>query len=335
MSQVFLGLNLKCASCHNSFVSNWKLSDAYAFATIFADSALEINRCDKPTGKYTRPAVLWPELGSIDSAAKTEVKRKQLSENLTKPENGRLYRTLVNRIWAQMMGRGIVEPVDVMDNEPWSQDLLDWMAFNFVENKCDIKELIYLIASSKTYQLPSVAIKDPNKITAQDFRFAGMLRKRMTAEQFSDAVSSVVEPVFPDSLMGYNPYKKAGKETIKPLFTRASLVINNPFLLALGRPSRETVITSRESQANLLQALELTKGERLNDALKKGAEKWLKQYQQPDIIINELYSKALNRQPGAKELEAAKKALGTSPGIDEVQDLFWAVVLLPEFQIIY
>jgi len=162
-----------------------------------------------------------------------------------------------------------------------------------------------------------------------------MLRKRMTAEQFSDAVSSVVEPVFPDSLMGYNPYKKAGKETIKPLFTRASLVINNPFLLALGRPSRETVITSRESQANLLQALELTKGERLNDALKKGAEKWLKQYQQPDIIINELYSKALNRQPGAKELEAAKKALGTSPGIDEVQDLFWAVVLLPEFQIIY
>ena len=335
VSQVFLGLNLKCASCHNSFVSNWKLSDAYAFATIFADSALEINRCDKPTGKYTRPAVLWPELGSIDSAAKTEVKRKQLSENLTKPENGRLYRTLVNRIWAQMMGRGIVEPVDVMDNEPWSQDLLDWMAFNFVENKCDIKELIYLIASSKTYQLPSVAIKDPNKITAQDFRFAGMLRKRMTAEQFSDAVSSVVEPVFPDSLMGYNPYKKAGKETIKPLFTRASLVINNPFLLALGRPSRETVITSRESQANLLQALELTKGERLNDALKKGAEKWLKQYQQPDIIINELYSKALNRQPGAKELEAAKKALGTSPGIDEVQDLFWAVVLLPEFQIIY
>ncbi|WP_153795939.1 DUF1549 domain-containing protein [Foetidibacter luteolus] len=335
VSQVFLGLNLKCASCHNSFISNWKLSDAYAFATIFADTALEINRCDKPTGKFIKPAMLWSELGNIDSAATTSVKRKQLSENITNPLNGRLYRTLVNRVWAQMMGRGLVEPVDVMDNEPWSQDLLDWMAFNFVEGKCDIKELIYLIATSNTYQLPSVAVKDPNKITAQDFKFKGMLRKRMTAEQFSDAVSEVIEPVFPDSLMGYNPYKEKGKESIKPLFTRAALVINNPFLIALGRPSRETVSTGRESQANLLQALELTKGERLDGALKSGAEKWLKQYQKADVIINELYSRAFNRQPDKKEFEAAKKALGDNPGVAEVQDLFWAVVLLPEFQIIY
>ena len=285
VSQVFLGLNLKCASCHNSFISDWKLTDAYAFANIFADSALEINRCDKPTGKYTRPAMLWKELGTIDSAAKSTVKRKQLSENITKPENGRFYRTIVNRIWAQLMGRGLVEPVDVMDNEPWSQDLLDWMAFNFVEGKCDIKELIYLIATSNTYQLPSVGFKDPNKITAQDFKFRGMLRKRMSAEQFADAVSYIIEPLFPDSLMGYKRYGKKLPQTSKPLFIRASLVINNPFLIALGRPSRETVSTSRESQANLLQALELTKGERLNDALKKGAENWKKKYRTPEMQL--------------------------------------------------
>ncbi len=335
VSQVFLGLNLKCASCHNSFVSDWKLTDAYAFANIFSDSSLEINRCDKPTGKYIGPAMLWKQLGNIDSTATTKVKRQQLSENLTKPENGRLYRTIVNRIWAQLMGRGIVEPVDVMDNEPWSQDLLDWMAYNFTEGKYDLKELIYLITTSNTYQLPSVGFKDPNKIITPDFVFQGMLRKRLSAEQFTDAVSSIIEPVFADSLRGFDPYKNNFPTVIKPIFARASLVINNPFLISLGRPSRETVSTGRESQANLLQALELTKGERFNTALQKGALKWKAKYQSSNAIINELYSRALNRAPTTKEFELALKALGTTADVTSIQDLFWVIMLLPEFQIIY
>jgi hypothetical protein len=84
-----------------------------------------------------------------------------------------------------------------------------------------------------------------------------------------------------------------------------------------------------------LQALELTKGERLNDALKKGAENWKKKYRTSDAIIIELYNKALNRSPNQKEFEVAKKALGSNPKVEDIQDLFWAVVLLPEFQIIY
>lgn len=335
VSQVFLGLNLKCASCHNSFISDWKLTDAYAFAGIFADSSLEINRCDKPTGKYVRPALLWKELGTIDSAATSGIKRKELSENITKPENGRLYRTIVNRIWAKLMGRGLIEPVDLMDNEPWSQDLLDWMAYNFVEAKCDIKELIYLIATSNTYQLPSVGYKDPNEISSRNFRFTGMLRKRMSAEQFADAVSYIIAPLFPDSLVGYDYYAKKLQTSSRPPFIRAAMVINNPFLIALGRPSRENVSTSRESQANLLQALELTKGERLSEALKNGAENWKRKHHTGDDIIKQLYTKAFNREPGAKEFEAAKKVLGENPGSEAVQDLFWAVILLPEFQIIY
>jgi len=335
VSQVFLGLNLKCASCHNSFISDWKLTDAYAFASIFTDSLLEINRCDKPTGKYIGAAMLWKQLGTIDSTAGVSVKRKQLSENITKPENGRLYRTIVNRIWSQMMGRGLVEPVDLMDNEPWSQDLLDWMAFDFVERGADIKELIYLIATSNTYQLPSVAIADPNKITAHDFVFKGMLRKRMSAEQFTDAVSYLIHPVFVDSLMGYNPYRKGLQQAARPTFVRAALVINNPFLTALGRPSRENVSTSRESQANLLQALELTRGERFGEALKKGANEWTRKFQTGDLIIKELYNRALNRAPTQKEFAVAKKALGDKPKPEDVEDLFWVVVLLPEFQIIY
>ena len=378
VSQVFFGLNLKCASCHNSFVSDWKLDDAYGFANIFADSSMEIARCDKPTGKFTAAKMLWKELGTINSTSPAAIKQKQLAELMIQPADGRLYRTLVNRIWAQLMGRGIVEPVDLMDNEPWSQDLLDWLAFNFKQNKTDIKELIYLITTSKTYQLPSVGFKEPNQVIVKDYKFKGMVRRRMTGEQFSDAVSSVVAAVFPDSLVKFNPFATpvvekpvVKKSTKKPaekseaeklaekkrvaeklaanrliahqladqkkilLYPRASLVINNSFLTALGRPNRETVSTSRESQANLLQALELTNGERFNAALKTGAENWKKKYNQGDVIIKEIYRKALGREPQQKELAVANKMLGRSVGTEAIQDLFWAVLLLPEFQIIY
>ncbi len=331
ISQVFLGLNLKCTSCHNSFISDWKLSDAYAFANIFADSSLEINRCDKPTGKYTNARMLWKELGSIDSSSKKSTKMAQLAVNITKPANGRLYRTIVNRIWAQVMGRGIVEPVDAMDNEPWSQDLLDWMAFNFQQNKSDIKELLYLITTSSTYQMTSVGFKDPNKIISQDYKFTGMLRKRMSAEQFADAAGTIIGPLFYDSMVMYKPSHKIGDHP----FARASLVVNNSFLTALGRPNRETVSTGRESQANLLQALELTNGERFNSMISKGAKKWQKKYVTSDRIIKEIYRQALGRDAQPKEYLVAKKLLGDTPATDSIQDLFWSVMLLPEFQIIY
>jgi uncharacterized membrane protein len=331
VAQVFLGLNLKCASCHNSFINNWKLEDAYAFANIFSDTSLEINRCDKPTGKYTAPRMLWEQLGSIDSNAKRMEKQKQLAAIITRRENGRIYRTIVNRIWAQLMGRGIVEPVDIMDNIPWSQDLLDWMASDFVKKNYDLKELIYMIATSRTYQLPSVGLKDANKVTAQDFKFTGMLRRRMSAEKFADAVSKVVWPVFADSMVKYNPFPKDQISYAQ----RASLVVNNGFLTALGRPNRETVTTGRETQANLLQALELTNGVRFNAALKKGAERWKNSYPATDKLVSEIYRKALNRMPQKDELNIAKKALGSDPSVDAVADLLWTIMLLPEFQLIY
>lgn len=331
VAQVFLGLNLKCASCHNSFVNNWKLEDAYAFANIFSDSSLEINRCDKPTGKYTNPRMLWQQLGEIDGKATRDKKQEQLAEIITKPENGRLARTMVNRIWAQMMGRGIVEPVDVMDNAPWSQDLLDWLSFEFSSKKYDLKELIYLIATSQAYQQPSIGYKDPNKLMAQDYVFTGMVRRRMSGEKFTDAVSNLVWPIFGDSLVKFKPFPKPDSNYIY----RASLVVNNTFLTALGRPNRETVSTGRESQANLLQALELTNGTRFNAAMKKGAERWKRSYASTDEMITAIYKNALNRPPTNKELSAAKEVIGADPSPDGVADLLWAIMLLPEFQLIY
>jgi hypothetical protein len=125
------------------------LEEAYAFANIFADSTLEVSRCEIPTGKMAGTKILWEELGEIDSTATRSEKLRQLSDYLVQPANGRMYRTIVNRVWKQMMGRGMVEPVDEMDNEPWSQDLLDWLASEFVDRNYDLKELIYLIASSR------------------------------------------------------------------------------------------------------------------------------------------------------------------------------------------
>ena len=335
VSQVLLGLNLKCASCHDSFVSDWKLADAYAFANVFADSALEINRCDVPTGKMAGTKILWEELGTIDKTAPVQVKLQQLADNLAKPQNGRLYRTIVNRVWGQLMGRGLVTPVDAMDNEPWNQDLLDWLASDFVAQGYDIKELIYLITTSKTYQLPSIGVKDVNWLNTSDYRFKGMLRRRMSAEQFADAVSSVIQPIYADSAIQYNPAGKDKPNPIKTPFVRASLVKNDGLLTALGRPNRETVITSRDTQANLLQALELTNGKKFNQVLQQGAENYISRYPNSENLIRAVYRKAFNRAPLPQELTVAKQMLGEQPASEAVQDFLWAIVMLPEFQFIY
>lgn len=335
VGQVILGLNLKCASCHDSFISDWKLEEAYAFANIFADSTLEVSRCEIPTGKMAGTKILWEELGEIDSTATRSEKLRQLSDYLVQPANGRMYRTIVNRVWKQMMGRGMVEPVDEMDNEPWSQDLLDWLSSEFVDQNYDLKELIYLIASSQIYQSGSIGIKSPDLLYSDDYKFSGMVRRRLTAEQFSDAISLIFYPVFDEKELKYKPNQLLTEQKPATEFPRASLVANNSFLTAMGRPNREIVSTSRDSQANLLQSLELTNGEKLNNVLQKGAVYWKEKYPSSDVIIQEVFAQTLNRKPSQKEFQIAKATLGDQPETDKIQDLFWAVLLLPEFQLIY
>ena len=104
IGQVFLGTNLKCASCHDSFVNHWKLTDSYGLAAVFADGPLEMHRCDKPTGEMARVAFIYPQLGSIDAAAPKAERMKQLADLMTSSKNGRLARVIVNRLWAQLDG---------------------------------------------------------------------------------------------------------------------------------------------------------------------------------------------------------------------------------------
>ncbi|MFM8879454.1 MAG: DUF1549 domain-containing protein [Verrucomicrobiota bacterium] len=188
IGQVFMGVNLKCASCHDSFIDDWKLSDAYGLAGIYADGPLEMVLCDKPTGKVAPLKVLFPELGSVDAKASKSNRLEQLARLITQRENGRLSRTIVNRLWARLMGRGLVEPLDVMQNVAWDPDLIDWLAEDLVEHRWDLKRTLELILTSRAYQLPSVNL--PEKPEAE-YTFRGPGIRRLTAEQFRDALGSI------------------------------------------------------------------------------------------------------------------------------------------------
>ena len=188
IGQVLMGVNLKCASCHDSFIDDWQLSDAYGLAGIYADGPLEMVQCDKPTGKFAPLKFLFPELGSVDASAPKTNRLAQLATLITSRENGRLSRTVVNRLWAKLLGRGLVEPLDVMQNEAWSPDLLDWLAEDLVAHRWNLKRTLELILTSRAYQLPSVNLPDKPEPM---FTFTGPAVRRLTAEQFRDALGSL------------------------------------------------------------------------------------------------------------------------------------------------
>lgn len=188
ISQVFLGINLKCASCHDSFISDWKLADAYGLASVYADQPLELVRCDKPTGVIAERKFLFPQLGTLSASTNKAERLASLARLLANPQNGRLTRTVVNRLWAKFMGRGLVEPVDEMDNPPWNADLLDWLALDLAEHDYDLKHTMELILTSRAYALPAVGGEE---LVSDKFVFRGPLVKRLTAEQYCDALSSL------------------------------------------------------------------------------------------------------------------------------------------------
>ena len=187
VSQVFMGVNLKCASCHDSFINDWALADAYGLAAIYADEPLELVHCDKPTGKQAAVRFLYPEVGGIDAKANKPERLKRLAEILTSRENGRLSRTIVNRLWARLLGRGLVDPLDDMEQPAWSRELLDWLAEDFVAHGYDLKHTVATICSSAAYSLPTV--EGPKE--KETFVFRGPLTRRLTAEQFADALSAI------------------------------------------------------------------------------------------------------------------------------------------------
>ena len=186
VSQTFLGINMKCASCHDSFVDRWKLRDAYGLAAIYADRPMELVRCDIPTGKTAVAAWPFPELGQVDATKPRAERLAQLATLVTHPDNGRFQRTIANRLWHRLMGRGVVHPVDAMQTQPWNQDLLDVLANRLAESKYDLKAVLEFIATSQAYQSRSEILS--RDAEDKGYVYRGPRAKRFTAEQFVDAV---------------------------------------------------------------------------------------------------------------------------------------------------
>ena len=324
VAQVFMGLNIKCASCHDSFINDWTLKQTYSFAAIFAGSPLDIHRCDKPTGEKAEPAFLYPELGTIDASASPGKRVEQLAEIMTSRKNGRLTRTMVNRLWAIFFGHGLVEPVDEMDNPTWNQDLLDWLAVDFAEHGYDLKHTMKLMLSSQAYQRPSVGL-DPD---AEDFVFRGPVVRRLSAEQFLDGLDQVIlaasikpEEKLPGGRRGTGR-KRAGSRNLDRL------------MRTLGRPKRDVVVTRRESAATTAQFIELSNGRPVADLVSQGGKAWMGSGRAADILVSDLFASGLGRQPSQEELKSALEVTGNPATARGVEDLFWMLVMHPEFQLI-
>jgi len=196
--------------------------------------------------------------------------------------------------------------------------------------------------------------------TASEFR--GPCVRRMTAEQFIDAVSEVtgIWPTPTRDLLRVDGRGQGGqvgavsdvlnpkptatskqvnaKETepaLPAIRVRAALAMDNALSRALGRPNREQVVTRRDSLATMLQALELVNGTTLDNILNRGAREWIHQGEKnPQKIIERAYRTALGRRPTDNELATAAPIVGSPPSVDGVHDLLWLVVMLPEFQLI-
>ena len=263
-AQVFLGINLKCNACHDSFVSRWKLKDAYSLAAYFSpDPKLQLYRCDVAQNTYAEPAFLLPAIAHTPASGSLADRRAAAAKSFTDPRNGRLSRTLVNRIWLRLFGHGFVPNPDELDGRPWSPELLDALAADFAEKGYGVKALIRTIMTSRAYQMPSVP--RAAELTGP-YVFAGPEIRRLTAEQFADAIGAITGEwnVYPG-----RPATPGGS------YGREWRTSSSAFTRALGRPIRDQVHSTRATESSTLQALELVNGELYARRLSRGARRML------------------------------------------------------------
>ena len=280
-AQVFLGVNMKCNACHDSFVSRWRLVDAYGLAAYFSpEPKLRLYRCDVARDEYTGPLFPFPEIAASPHGDSLDDRRAAAATLFTDPRNGRMPRTLVNRVWERLLGYGIVASSDEMDTKPWSPELLDWLAADFVAHDYDVQHLIATIMSSRAYQMHAVARQaEPS---AKGYVFAGPEVRRLTAEQFADAIGALTgewstwpgppaprAPAAPQT----NALRVDSDPTSVGVYGREWRAASSSLTRALGRPVRDQVISTRPDDATTLQALELVNGERLTQWLARGARR--------------------------------------------------------------
>ena len=346
-TQAFLGLTLTCARCHNHPMEKWTQVDYYGFANLFARVSVKHGaavgaKADVAT-VFSTPSgdILHPRLGvalpprpldgrPMDAAAGPD-RRDYLARWLTSPDNAAFARTLVNRVWANFLGRGIVHPVDDLrfSNPASNEPLFEALTDRFVRSGFDVKELIREIMMSDTYQRASHTV--PGN-AADDRFYSHYLPRRLPAEVILDAFSQVTG--VPESFEGY----AAGTRALQLPDTR----VESYFLSVFGRPER--VVTSaaeRMQDPTLPQALHAINGDTLNRKLRDDEgvlARLVKEGRSDAEILEALYLSAFSRPPSASERQALLARMAGGSGTAEprarrqmVEDLAWAVLTSTEF----
>jgi hypothetical protein len=354
-AQLFLGIRMQCAKCHNHPFERWTQDDYYSLAAFFARvkqrrDPLEPGDAQNKNGAeyiYVLRAgdVVQPRTGKtmpprfmgdheVPKISGDTDRREVLANWLTSPKNPFFAKSLANRIWYHLNGRGIVDPVDdFRDSNPSANDeLLDALAKDFIDHKFDVKYIIRTIMTSRTYQL-SAQTNDFNKDDSKYFSHA--VTKLHTAEQLFDALCYVTD--VPERFPGV------------PMGTRAVQLpdgeVNNPFLKTFGQPARELACEcERESDSNLAQALQLINGPAVNDRLRNPNNRIgkLLAKKAPDReILNELFLVALSRPPADKDAQAMLEHVNNDPMTHRPraeaekrkawEDVLWALINSKEF----
>jgi len=336
MSQLFLGVRMTCAQCHDHPFERWTQNQYYQLTAFFAsvgvkpgfDSDEQIvylkrddNTVKHPkTGRPVEPAYLIASVGTPPLNAE-EDRRRGLAQWLTSKENPFFARAITNRIWSYFFGRGIIDPVDDIraSNPPINEPLLAALADDFVKQGYDLQHVIRTIANSRAYQ-SSIATNEWNANDA--INFSRFLPRRLTAESMLDAmtVATSSRPEF---------------DEVPPDFTAQQLpdphVGKDGFLDMFGRPERESACEcERRSEMSLPQAMSLVNGPTLAEAIAdpegRIAEAILTGKPDRDLI-EELYLAALSRLPTPGELDNALTYLRQGEGrAAGAQDLLWALV---------
>lgn len=337
----FMGLRLTCARCHNHPLEKYTQVDYYKMANLFArvkqkagDSAGEIIVYNADSGDIPHPRLNKPlppaPLEAKEISLDADGRRELLADWLTSPENKQFSRTIVNRVWANFMGRGLVDPVDDLrsTNPPSNAPLMDALADDFVKHEYDIKHLASVIMNSAAYQRSWQS----NATNVNDDRYySHYLIKRMPAEVMLDAISQVtsVPTAFEDFPLGTRALQLPDTAT------------ESYFLDAFGRPDRAaTCECERDPQPNLRQALHMINGDTINKKLAaKGSltDMALKLGLSNERFVEHLYLSAFSRRPTDGErtdaLKSLAEACGTNPQArrEALEDFTWALLTGKEF----
>jgi hypothetical protein len=347
-TQAFLGQHLTCARCHNHPLEKWTQQQYYQMANLFSRVGIKSGTTSgenivfaKQSGDILHPRLLRPlpptplDGKSVPLEA-PEDRRAAFAQWLTGPQNGMFARNLVNRVWANFMGRGLVDPVDDLraTNPASNEELLSALCKDFVEHGYDVRRLIRTIMNSAVFQLSS----DANSTnTADNVFYSKHIVKRLAAEVILDAMSQVTGA--PTAFQAYPPGTRA--------LQLPDTQVKSEFLTSFGRPPRNVCdAAERSSDPTVAQALHVINGDTLNKKLSAPdgtVALFLKLGFSDRRIVEYIYLSAFSRYPTADETRAVTAALEGArlpKGTDEarrdarrqaLEDMTWSMLTSKEF----